>query len=205
MRKIYSEASCVRVWLASDIETARKAFNYIGHMYTNLRNYCAQYFRERGRNDPNVFSNFVGSYKGTFTNVDRPKYAVLHSFQHALNSLLANKWVDRVWIVQEVSVAKTVLLLCGDLELDWRYLEILLVVSPTGDVFLFLEDTPNTGRAAMLCMARNDVQDAVQVSLQDWITIFRAKFCNRPKRQNFRSSWSVSRPRCQRPDGKLSH
>ena len=46
-----------------------------------------------------------------------------HWFQEYLHCILRNRYFSRLWVVQEVLLAKKVEIVCGDVWIDWHHIE----------------------------------------------------------------------------------
>ncbi|KAI0536538.1 hypothetical protein GGR58DRAFT_514502 [Xylaria digitata] len=96
-----------------------------------------------------------------------------------INSLLRRPWFTRVWITQELVLPRRVVLLCGELELDWdQFFEALTICE--GESNRVSRQTPediqllpDAGPAYALGLARNrQKKEGKRFSLLKWFEIF---------------------------------
>jgi Heterokaryon incompatibility protein (HET) len=98
MRNIFEEASSTIGWLGDD-PGAKKAFDLV----------------ERINSAPNI---------AAFTRLRQEQDAGWAELQ----KLVSNSWFERVWIIQEIAVAKNPLIRYGDQEIEWKTLVTALFV-----------------------------------------------------------------------------
>ena len=89
VRNIFEEAEMALGWLGDD-PGAKKAFSFIK--------------RVNETRSPNSFSTFCSEPDSGWSEFEK---------------LMSNEWFERVWIIQEVAVAKASVLRYGDQEMDW--------------------------------------------------------------------------------------
>jgi len=95
---IFQSASQVYVWLGTGDESSKTAMHFIGKL-------------------------------DTFSNFDR----VVHDSGfdeewRAVVRLICVPWFNRVWVVQEISVAQKAIIWCGSVSVDWKQLETCLAL-----------------------------------------------------------------------------
>ncbi|KAF2837865.1 HET-domain-containing protein [Patellaria atrata CBS 101060] len=110
MREIYSNASRTLVWLGECTDSDVIAIRFLERLAqtTNLFSWgseeCRTALRQVVRNS-------------------KDSLAELTSFE-ALQGFLSHSWFERVWVLQEIGVSKTAIVLCGEHELSWDSLEL---------------------------------------------------------------------------------
>ncbi|KAF7505917.1 hypothetical protein GJ744_012452 [Endocarpon pusillum] len=113
MGEIYKEADRVIVWLGPDEEDDRKAFEVIedlrgGHA-TNIRRLIYAYMQKNRFQDPDQY------FQLSLAAAVIPIYSSLLAF-------FARSWFQRLWIIQEAVLAKSLWFICGGLHFDWEKL-----------------------------------------------------------------------------------
>ncbi|KAE8322629.1 heterokaryon incompatibility protein-domain-containing protein [Aspergillus sergii] len=93
MRTIYAQASCVIVWLGEARDNSDNAFESIRRLAGD------------SINDRNSSKKFV---------TDEPA----HDDDDACLMLLQRNWFRRIWVLQEVGVARCISLMCGHVEMN---------------------------------------------------------------------------------------
>ncbi|KAH8197453.1 hypothetical protein TruAng_008384 [Truncatella angustata] len=92
MREIYTQASDVIIWLGDQLADASLAFETLRHI-SELGKYNAQ----------EATSRTVGTAEGW----------------QAVENLFRREWFERIWVVQEVSLAKMINIRCGSNAMSW--------------------------------------------------------------------------------------
>lgn len=112
MRDIYRRASQVVVWLGEADRIAQAAFKYLQKIICALTNGTDEDFQARAKIQ-NIFD--IDSYD-------------------ALVALLERDWFHRRWIVQEICLARTAVMICGQLSLlyDDFHHAVLAIVDTEG-------------------------------------------------------------------------
>jgi Heterokaryon incompatibility protein (HET) len=95
MSEIYGRAATVRVWLGPADEASRVAIRFVKNQLSPL-----QTFDELCR-DESAYENW-----------------------RALYSLLQRPWFSRRWVVQEIALARSAIVHCGDDKVSWKDLAI---------------------------------------------------------------------------------
>ncbi|KAM5347273.1 hypothetical protein ACJ41O_010278 [Fusarium nematophilum] len=141
MRQIFEEATSTIGWLGDDTD-GKKAFDLIRTM---TRTTTAEQFLPI-RNDST-------------------------SGWAELNKMLSNPWFRRSWIVQEIAVSESTLLLCGDEEIEWKEFSrglcnalILAFISQKPDQILYSHGLLNI---LVLEDFRNQVDEVHHLKLRD--------------------------------------
>jgi hypothetical protein len=101
MRQIYSSANRTVVWLGPRDEDSDSAFVI-----------CAQISNEAHSPVPDPKSSEVTSTASSHAAIDKNYGSVLN--------LLKRSWWRRVWVVQEIVLAKKALVVCGTKEMEWE-------------------------------------------------------------------------------------
>jgi hypothetical protein len=101
MREIYSSASRTVVWLGVADEDSDTAFDI-----------CEQLVEDAQ----------TPGYSGASFNAENnaPERTEIDKNDESVPNLLARSWWTRVWVVQEIVLAKDALVVCGKKEMDWR-------------------------------------------------------------------------------------
>jgi hypothetical protein len=119
MRHIYSKAIRVVIWLGEESEESKEAILDLAAM--------SKYgFFDTTRVDEGVA--VLCSRDSDFNEVE--DYLKKHTHvSQSIRDLLNRPWFQRMWVVQELVVAKAVLMLCGSESLDWdRFSRALAVL-----------------------------------------------------------------------------
>lgn len=112
MRDIYRSRRRVLVWLGKhDRRTKRvfEALDFLSSQYgTSADPYPAYRWQtlRRGGKD-----SFFGQVRGAFETVQA-------EFDFA--SVFGRRWFQRIWIIQEISVSPSALMICGEHQIDWQ-------------------------------------------------------------------------------------
>ncbi|EON67477.1 hypothetical protein W97_06731 [Coniosporium apollinis CBS 100218] len=120
MRQIYASSTGVVVWLGEADAVSDRAMNF-------MRKLAMKYAEERrsnfkgieklkGTSTPQISLYLTGLKRG-LVEEDR-SYETWKSYQ-ATDALLRRPWFRRTWIVQEVAVAPSVSVICGNQSLEW--------------------------------------------------------------------------------------
>lgn len=121
MSDIYRAARRVVVWLGSSSASDSLAFKAIQEMQTELQKWTAQREREKGP-DP-VFENAIDRdyqefYTG-FKHIHSPLWAEGSEVWKCLSHLAQRPWFRRIWIIQEVALARNAIVKCGVFEIGF--------------------------------------------------------------------------------------
>jgi hypothetical protein len=106
MDRIYASARHVIAWLGESVDADEGAIEAIA----KIANYA---------------SNHLNHHPGEFDHAeimsDFLRGGELPSLSEmaAVGSLFSRRWFRRLWVLQEVTMAKEVLFICGHLEIDW--------------------------------------------------------------------------------------
>ena len=109
MRNIYEGAEKVLIWLGDSTRNSQRAIRLAENIAETTNN---------GYN-PATLSPILRSGRSA---------SLIEDGVLPLKALLRRPWFRRVWVVQEVAVAKRVVLLCGQDEISWDSLVAALVV-----------------------------------------------------------------------------
>ncbi|KAI2623257.1 HET-domain-containing protein [Hypoxylon sp. NC1633] len=91
MAKIYGDAECVYVWLGEKRDDSELAMSFIRDRVLSLGDF------DRLIRDENTVAEW-----------------------RALSALIKRPWFSRRWIVQEIAVARTAIILCGPHKIKWK-------------------------------------------------------------------------------------
>ena len=128
MGEIYRKASKVVAWLGLPDEKTPSTFEFL----KGLSRYVITIGRKEGAGSPN-----------TAEDNDKLLEAMIKEYPTSLpqwtdvQTFLERDWFSRVWILQEVVLAKSILIQCGDNTFSWGTLDILgslLIKRPKNDV-----------------------------------------------------------------------
>ncbi|KIY01069.1 uncharacterized protein Z520_03735 [Fonsecaea multimorphosa CBS 102226] len=121
MGQIYASASRVLVWLAPDInQEAKECFSLIQDTATLLAELVSRY------GDVSLFPP-IAPESGKIC-LDPRKWDMVRR-------LMDSEWFSRVWVLQEVGLARSAVLLYGNATMNWAYLvELMLIVASRVDV-----------------------------------------------------------------------
>jgi hypothetical protein len=111
MRQIYAGAQQVLVWLGPESPDDREAFNVMHwlHSQTPAANVNDEYFRDE------ISSRAVQFVASTWADDAEPPW-------DDFVRMFMRPWFERIWVIQEVASARTVLVLCGRKNLPWEVL-----------------------------------------------------------------------------------
>ncbi|OAG44217.1 hypothetical protein AYO21_01674 [Fonsecaea monophora] len=121
MGQIYASASRVLVWIGPDVNhEARECFSLIQATATLLSDMVSEH------GDVNLFPPITRESQKICS--DTPKWDMVRR-------LMDSEWFSRVWVLQEVGLARSAVLLCGNASMNWAYLvELMLIVASRVDV-----------------------------------------------------------------------
>lgn len=125
MRRAYSQASTVIIWLGPSAENSDTAMDPLQSMMRcNYRDMLA----DRGmtqmqgtltmkeQNDALILAGFGKMFgKVTPSDEDIPDFPI-----EAVSALLARAWWGRIWVLQELAIAKRVTIVCGRKVAKWN-------------------------------------------------------------------------------------
>ncbi len=106
MPHIYQMAQTVLVWIGKADDRTRRTFSEVRRLAAT----------PKADTDP-IYSSDGGAFSG---------------ISRDLSSMLLRDWFKRIWVVQEVSVCRKVIVVCGALSIDWDDLSaaVFLVAVP---------------------------------------------------------------------------
>ncbi|KIW32288.1 uncharacterized protein PV07_03846 [Cladophialophora immunda] len=121
MGRIYASAARVLVWIGPDLnQEAKECFSLIQDTAIFLAEMVSDY------GDVNVFPP-VTRENGKICS-DMRKWDMVRR-------LMDSEWFSRVWVLQEVGLARSAVLLYGNVTMNWAYLvELMLIVASRVDV-----------------------------------------------------------------------
>ena len=130
MGSVYANAKEVVVWLGEEAVDDALAFNTVIRLERIFINKSAE-------------SDLLRQMWNSTGGIDEIPGSLASEWR-ALSSLLRKRWFSRVWIVQEITLARKATLVCGSLTLTWeRFIVALanLLTSPLRGI-LFTQDRP---------------------------------------------------------------
>jgi hypothetical protein len=112
MTHIYAGARQVLVWLGPESPDDREAFSIMRwlHNETPAANISDKYFRD-------AVSSRTVQFAGSMWAERQPPW-------NDLGRMLMRPWFERIWVIQEVASAQTVIVLCGHKFLHWEVLAV---------------------------------------------------------------------------------
>ena len=120
MANIYANASSVVVWLGPADRSAANAFQLIEDLSHRIINVKAN--AGKAAND-NSWLNLHYHSLRLWKLLGRREFS--HRDAMDLAALFCRNWFERAWVIQEVALAKQVLVRCGHLALSWFSLELV--------------------------------------------------------------------------------
>jgi hypothetical protein len=124
MSKIYKQAEQVVLWLGLEDSDTRKAFDLLHRLGTAV----TVDWPSRTMLPTSAEHQMLA---------DKLEVLPLNSGDyHSLNSIICRSWFDRLWIRQEVQLAREAVLVCGDLALNWttfRHAMYCIFTKPSAD------------------------------------------------------------------------
>ena len=128
MGEIYQKASRVVAWLGLPDEKTPSTFDFL----KSLSSYIRARVRHQGLGSPNTAGINTDLLEAMIEDypTSLPQWTDVQTF-------LERDWFSRVWILQEVVLAKSVLIKCGDHTLSWNVLDLLAeiqIVRPKNDL-----------------------------------------------------------------------
>jgi len=122
MGHIYSNASQVLVWLGPDDEKTWQGCQVVQALAPRLHSV----FEEEG---PNCMHGCAGNRELWIRKLGRREF---HEEEvHALNHLFARRWLERLWVIQEVVLAKKISIACGSSCFEWVLFETMALFLAT--------------------------------------------------------------------------
>ena len=110
MRDIYASAMFVMAWIGPKDATSEKAFDLVEELANELENY----------QNPGQIVSEISSWIQDHTS---PLFNDCSWM--ALADLLDRPWWSRAWIIQEVTLSKHTVIVCGDFALPWQYFALV--------------------------------------------------------------------------------
>ncbi|KAK4160198.1 heterokaryon incompatibility protein-domain-containing protein [Cladorrhinum sp. PSN259] len=113
MHDIYSLASYVVVWLGKEDEHVQNGLSALSKLSSSRTN-ITKFINSR-------IVSFRATPESRYDSAGLPR--ITQAEWDGLASLFLRQWFSRVWIVQEIVLARYVLMFCGDKKLDWAQIE----------------------------------------------------------------------------------
>lgn len=147
MGAIYSSAAQVYIWLGEGNEKTNRAMRDLASGALTFKRLIRETVADDSRGVENElhFATAVPTgprlrYRLTMHLLLRRYFFLRKVYLYSeLNDLFANSWIKRVWTLQEVLLASTPVLVCGDLWVSW------FVFLCAMEVFEFYRKTPGPG------------------------------------------------------------
>jgi hypothetical protein len=115
MTDIYKNASRVVVYLG-----------YSDRRESRLGEYIPRLLHAKERVDAAICSGItweaINSNRDLRRSLELPPSREIHRMQWAMQDLLQNPWFQRVWIIQEIALARDAVVISGEWELPWKSL-----------------------------------------------------------------------------------
>lgn len=160
MAQIFKSAARVLVWLGPERDDSALAMRLIEFMSTRVKFDWSTYEHEF---DANYYTDFQTEFNVEFT---------ASAFAAPIESLLEREWFKRVWVRQEISLARQAVVFCGASEITWNLFKIaalgliykLFGIRRATNLFFFVRSSPKQWREVreMLAGTRcTDLRDRV--------------------------------------------
>ncbi|KAJ8130704.1 hypothetical protein O1611_g2922 [Lasiodiplodia mahajangana] len=121
MADIYGKAKTVQVWLGPGVPWAKKAMDFMVNL--SLR---AESFRIK---DDIGETRWYEDFPSLNISEDEADNLIRDAIKAHVDILLSMSWFNRVWVVQEVTLATELVVSCGNAEINWpdfdRTVEVL--------------------------------------------------------------------------------
>ncbi|ENH68076.1 Heterokaryon incompatibility protein 6, OR allele [Fusarium oxysporum f. sp. cubense race 1] len=116
MSQIYGSAHCVLAWLGEEDDTTQVACNFLSSELASPESYTKS------------FRRWSAYHRGESLDLDEKSDDIVMSVREllAIKSLLTRTWFSRTWVIQEVSLAKQIDMMCGPFQFSWVKLFFLL-------------------------------------------------------------------------------
>ncbi|KAH8674354.1 heterokaryon incompatibility protein-domain-containing protein [Tricladium varicosporioides] len=171
MASIYCNASKVAVWLGEGSSMSDRGMNFAAQI-----NQC---FKETARNTVGGFGpqsiedeSFLGLMRRE-TTIANVKHLCEPSFADqwmALYHLLRRPWWERAWVLQEIVLAKSATVYCGDQSQPWAIIgNAARVACITRSIVSSMLAKQGVGKSGLFCNSRN-VEGLVVTRLQ-WMQL----------------------------------
>lgn len=125
-------------------------------------------------------SEYAMAYMAWQSSKGEERRSIIRKCQRATTKLLHRSWWERIWVIQEVAVAKQILLQCGRMMIDWidfdKNVEALEKFNRDKTVFKTEERNEFTDRFnahSELLLCREHVQDTAYLPLLTLLLNFR--------------------------------
>ncbi|KAK1754438.1 heterokaryon incompatibility protein-domain-containing protein [Echria macrotheca] len=169
MPTTYSRASSVIVWLGADSP----------HQDGRL---CLEFFDRLARLITSSLSEPSASEKNSWRirlKINRLVSTFLDSAPEALVSFLERPWFRRRWIIQEVVLAKDVVMHCGSSSIPWKIFELVMVELFSNDKGGFTSEHRTTMRT--MARMRHDQEGARRQFPLETLVEFSSFLCADPR------------------------
>ncbi|KAK1756469.1 heterokaryon incompatibility protein-domain-containing protein [Echria macrotheca] len=114
MGRIYETASSVRIWLGSGTDETKAAMGFL----SGLANRAESLGVNRG-----VGTAYIGSHSGRLPTIEASPVEAGEILDAAVEAhvgeLFARSWFERLWVVQELTLAKEAVVQCGPDAISW--------------------------------------------------------------------------------------
>ena len=191
MREIYSKSVAAIIWLGDGDPITHDGMFFLQKAAEKFQTEESVGFEGvRRANHPLRLLLRPGSLDFVLTQrqLPRPTKNPIHYYRSSIE-VLSRPWFRRVWIIQEVAVAKGAVVLCGEDIISWeslvngvRLIEMLTV--PTTSLYTYGDlQVPPHFFFNVLQSTREDIQNGRYLNLRDTLRRF----------QPFESSWPVDK------------
>ncbi|KUJ24386.1 uncharacterized protein LY89DRAFT_713249 [Mollisia scopiformis] len=120
MGEIYSKASKVIIWLGSDTKDLEEVEWLCNDYLIALSNYYLTFGMEDLRAQTPYSPKLLAHL-----NLQLPHGDILLCWEKYLEFCRRRRWLSRIWIVQEVALARDIVVECGETSLVWDHLQTL--------------------------------------------------------------------------------
>jgi hypothetical protein len=170
MREIYHKAEEVLVWLGPEIPDSPRCFQLVPKLASAWEE--RDEVRQEGQQSQGVLTVHEAKQLG-LPELDDPIWQTLKRILHP-------PWFDRVWIIQEVAVAKRVTVICGDETVIWEDLVESSLLISEGGIHGDIEGS-GTGNIATIDGFRIQVRDGEEFDLLVLMRLSRPSLATNPQ------------------------
>lgn len=142
MRQIYDGAARVIIWLGEETDVMRRAFPLIDHFTISVSEYLDEV--------PDVYTPAVKHWV-----MERGRATFDSENQIVLQHFFENPWFLRAWVFQEAVCAKSAIVQCGGLQIDFEILELFATLFFVNELTTILPTAESRGSHHQLYAIRN--------------------------------------------------
>ena len=142
MRQIYDGAARVIIWLGEETDVMRRAFPLIDQFTISVSEYLDEV--------PDVYTPAVKHWV-----MERGRATFDSENQIVLQHFFENPWFLRAWVFQEAVCAKSAIVQCGGLQIDFEILELFATLFFVNELTTILPTAESRGSHHQLYAIRN--------------------------------------------------